>query len=69
MGQAEAPGVPAESGRSNALLWCMLPYLTQLYRESLCVSGGAAGTRGPHRMTRNFPTSCIMDSPTLDVDQ
>ena len=27
-GQTEAPGVPAESGRSNVLLWCMLPYLT-----------------------------------------
>ena len=38
MGQASAwkmarrrpleTGVPAESGRSDALLWCMLPYLT-----------------------------------------
>ena len=28
MGKMEAPGVPAESGRSDALLWCMLPYLT-----------------------------------------
>jgi len=25
-GQTEAPGVPAESGRSDALLWRMLPY-------------------------------------------
>ena len=25
--QTEAPGVPAESGRSDALLRCMLPYL------------------------------------------
>ena len=27
-GQTEAPGVPAESGRRDALLWRMLPYLT-----------------------------------------
>ena len=27
-GQTEAPGVPAESGHSDALLWRMLPYLT-----------------------------------------
>ena len=27
-GQTEAPGVLAESGRSDALLWHMLPYLT-----------------------------------------
>ena len=27
-GQTEAPGVPAESGRSNALLRRMLPFLT-----------------------------------------
>ena len=27
-GQMEAPGAPAESGRSDALLWCILPYLT-----------------------------------------
>ena len=27
-GQTEAPGVPAETERSNALLWRMLPYLT-----------------------------------------
>ena len=26
-GQTEAPGVLAESGRSDALLWCLLPYL------------------------------------------
>ena len=30
-GQTEAPGVPAESRRSDALLWCMLPYLTWHY--------------------------------------
>ena len=28
MGSTEAPGVPAESGCSDALLWHMLPYLT-----------------------------------------
>ena len=27
-GQTEAPGVPAENGCSDALLWRMLPYLT-----------------------------------------
>ena len=27
-GQTEAPGVPAESGRSESLLWRILPYLT-----------------------------------------
>ena len=27
-GQTAAPGVPAESGCSDALLWRMLPYLT-----------------------------------------
>ena len=27
-GQTEAPGVPVESGRSDALFWHMLPYLT-----------------------------------------
>ena len=26
-GQTEAPGVPVESGCSDELLWCMLPYL------------------------------------------
>ena len=35
-GQPEAPGVLAESGHSNALLWRMLPYHTHPDWKSVC---------------------------------
>ena len=33
-GQMEAPGILAESGRSDVLLWRMLPYLTSLVKNN-----------------------------------